>query len=54
MLIAAKVAGFGQSWEKGRSLCGPSFCLELVFGPANAKHSFSNSSDDEDPQNDFS
>ncbi|KAI4352516.1 hypothetical protein L6164_006759 [Bauhinia variegata] len=27
--------------KKGRSICGPSFCLELLFGPANnTKHSF--------------
>ncbi|KAL6136567.1 hypothetical protein ACLB2K_061862 [Fragaria x ananassa] len=25
--------------KKGRSICGPKFCLELLFGPANAKHS---------------
>lgn len=24
--------------KKGRSICGPSFCLELLFGPANANH----------------
>ncbi|KAL4184410.1 hypothetical protein AMTRI_Chr10g225440 [Amborella trichopoda] len=24
--------------RKGRSICGPTFCLELLFGPANSKH----------------
>lgn len=34
--------------KKGRSICGPAFCLELLFGPANAKHSSSPSADDND------
>ncbi|KAG6656977.1 hypothetical protein CIPAW_04G058900 [Carya illinoinensis] len=25
--------------KNGRSICGPAFCLELLFGPANAKQS---------------
>lgn len=33
---------------KGRSTCGPSFCLELLFGPANAKCSVIPQLDDED------
>lgn len=24
--------------SKGRSICGSSFCVELLFGPANAKY----------------
>ena len=24
---------------KGRSICGPAFCLELLFAPANSNHS---------------
>ncbi|XP_075651881.1 phosphatidylinositol 3,4,5-trisphosphate 3-phosphatase and protein-tyrosine-phosphatase PTEN1 [Castanea sativa] len=33
--------------KKGRSICGPDFCLELLFGPANAKHSLRSSSDED-------
>ncbi|KAF9591499.1 hypothetical protein IFM89_004553, partial [Coptis chinensis] len=29
----------------GRSICGPSFCLELLFGPSNAEQQFSSSGD---------
>ncbi|GAB4831710.1 Phosphatidylinositol 3,4,5-trisphosphate 3-phosphatase and protein-tyrosine-phosphatase pten1 [Ancistrocladus abbreviatus] len=29
--------------SKGKSISGPSFCLELLFGPANAKHPLSRS-----------
>jgi phosphatidylinositol-3,4,5-trisphosphate 3-phosphatase/dual-specificity protein phosphatase PTEN len=34
--------------KKGRSICGPAFCLELLFGPANAKHSSCTTSNDDD------
>ncbi|KAL6994160.1 Phosphoric monoester hydrolase [Sarracenia purpurea var. burkii] len=27
--------------KKGKSICGPAFCLELLFGPANANYLFS-------------
>ncbi|TYK25611.1 Phosphatidylinositol-3,4,5-trisphosphate 3-phosphatase and dual-specificity protein phosphatase PTEN [Cucumis melo var. makuwa] len=53
-LLQLRLQDLDKVGKKGRSLCGPSFCLELVFGPANAKHSFSTSSDDDDPQNDLS
>ena len=35
-----------KAGKKGRSICGPEFCLELLFGPANAKHSSTASDDD--------
>lgn len=38
--------------KKGRSICGPDFCLELLFGPANAKHSLRSSSDEDVASND--
>ncbi|PON40796.1 Atypical dual specificity phosphatase, subfamily A [Parasponia andersonii] len=38
--------------SKGRSICGPAFCLELLFGPANAKHTFSTCPSDDDRDND--
>ncbi|XP_038903304.1 phosphatidylinositol 3,4,5-trisphosphate 3-phosphatase and protein-tyrosine-phosphatase PTEN1 [Benincasa hispida] len=54
-LLQLRLQDLDKVGKKGRSLCGPSFCLELVFGPANAKHSYLTSSDDdEDPQNDLS
>ncbi|EXB38056.1 Phosphatidylinositol-3,4,5-trisphosphate 3-phosphatase and dual-specificity protein phosphatase PTEN [Morus notabilis] len=46
--------------SKGKSICGPAFCLELLFGPANVKHSFSTTpssefvDDDDDSSNDWS
>lgn len=44
--------------SKGKSICGPAFCLELLFGPANVKHSFSTTpssefDDDDDSSNDW-
>lgn len=39
---------------KGKSICGPNFCLELLFGPANAKHSFSTEDDDDEFNNSWS
>lgn len=44
--------------SKGKSICGPAFCLELLFGPANVKHSFSTSSssdfdNDDDSSNEW-
>ena len=29
--------------KAGRSICGPAFCVELLFGPANPKHSMTSS-----------
>ncbi|GMN42161.1 hypothetical protein TIFTF001_011376 [Ficus carica] len=44
--------------SKGNSICGPAFCLELLFGPANVKHSLSSSPssdfDDDDSSNEWS
>ncbi|XP_021905399.1 phosphatidylinositol 3,4,5-trisphosphate 3-phosphatase and protein-tyrosine-phosphatase PTEN1 isoform X2 [Carica papaya] len=37
--------------SKGRSICGPAFCLELLFGPANTKCAMFSSSDDEITEN---
>ncbi|XP_022934699.1 phosphatidylinositol 3,4,5-trisphosphate 3-phosphatase and protein-tyrosine-phosphatase PTEN1-like isoform X1 [Cucurbita moschata] len=53
-LIQLRLQDLDKVGKKGRSICGPSFCLELVFGPANAKHSFSTSSEDECPRYDSS
>ncbi|GLU10979.1 hypothetical protein SLE2022_277530 [Rubroshorea leprosula] len=34
--------------KQGRSVCGPAFCVELLFGPANPEPSLLPTSDDED------
>ena len=34
--------------KKGRSICGPAFCVELLFGPSNANSCHSARSDDSD------
>ncbi|KAF5480238.1 hypothetical protein F2P56_001002 [Juglans regia] len=38
-LIQLTVRELDKVGKKGRSICGPNFCLELLFGPANAKQS---------------
>ncbi|GAB2287700.1 Phosphatidylinositol 3,4,5-trisphosphate 3-phosphatase and protein-tyrosine-phosphatase pten1 [Dionaea muscipula] len=38
--------------SKGRSICGPSFCLEILFGPANSKCSLSPQSSSRNQIND--
>ncbi|XP_024037979.1 phosphatidylinositol 3,4,5-trisphosphate 3-phosphatase and protein-tyrosine-phosphatase PTEN1 [Citrus clementina] len=44
--------------SRGRSICGPSFCLELLFGPANPKcslvHPHDDDNDDDDDDKHFS
>ncbi|KAF7820499.1 phosphatidylinositol 3,4,5-trisphosphate 3-phosphatase and protein-tyrosine-phosphatase PTEN1 [Senna tora] len=38
-LLQLKTKDLDKFGKKGRSICGPAFCLELLFGPANSKHS---------------
>ncbi|PIA39451.1 hypothetical protein AQUCO_02600120v1 [Aquilegia coerulea] len=38
----------------GKSICGPSFCLELLFGPTNGKNLISSSCDDDVLSDDLS
>lgn len=51
-LLQLTVNELDKVGKKGRSICGPTFCLELLFGPANTGYSSSsisigeNSSDD--------
>jgi len=37
---------------KGRSICGDNFCLELLFGPPDARCSMLSASEDEDEDED--
>ncbi|KAF4397603.1 hypothetical protein G4B88_027343 [Cannabis sativa] len=51
-LLQLSVRELDKVGSKGRSICGPAFCLELLFGPANAKHTCSTCpSDDDDNDN---
>ncbi|KAB1211487.1 Phosphatidylinositol 3,4,5-trisphosphate 3-phosphatase and dual-specificity protein phosphatase PTEN [Morella rubra] len=45
-LLQLPVGELDKVGKNGRSICGPAFCLELLFGPANAKHSSGPQSDD--------
>lgn len=36
-LLQFSVLDLDKIGDKGKSICGPAFCLELLFGPANAK-----------------
>lgn len=47
-LLQLTVRELDKIGKKGRSICGPNFCLELLFGPANAKHSPSAPGDNHD------
>ncbi|XP_015879804.1 phosphatidylinositol 3,4,5-trisphosphate 3-phosphatase and protein-tyrosine-phosphatase PTEN1 [Ziziphus jujuba] len=38
-LLQLGIRDLDKVGKKGKSICGPAFCLELLFGPANAKHS---------------
>ncbi|KAK2413068.1 Phosphatidylinositol 3,4,5-trisphosphate 3-phosphatase and protein-tyrosine-phosphatase pten1, variant 2 [Trifolium repens] len=40
-LLQLTVQDLDKVGKKGRSICGPTFCLELLFGPANAGYSSS-------------
>ncbi|GAU19820.1 hypothetical protein TSUD_170470 [Trifolium subterraneum] len=40
-LLQLTVTDLDKVGKKGRSICGPTFCLELLFGPANAGYSSS-------------
>ncbi|WCJ25642.1 Phosphatidylinositol 3 4 5-trisphosphate 3-phosphatase and protein-tyrosine-phosphatase PTEN1 [Euphorbia peplus] len=43
-LLQFSVRDLDKVGKKGKSICGPTFCMELLFGPANSNTSF-NSSD---------
>ncbi|KAI4346636.1 hypothetical protein L6164_007517 [Bauhinia variegata] len=44
-LLQLTVRELDKVGKKGRSICGPAFCLELLFGPANnTRHSFTSPS----------
>ncbi|PSS35119.1 Phosphatidylinositol 3,4,5-trisphosphate 3-phosphatase and protein-tyrosine-phosphatase [Actinidia chinensis var. chinensis] len=47
-LLQFSVRDMDKLGIKGKSICGPAFCLELLFGPANSNHSFSSSCRDSD------
>ncbi|XP_062104740.1 phosphatidylinositol 3,4,5-trisphosphate 3-phosphatase and protein-tyrosine-phosphatase PTEN1 [Humulus lupulus] len=47
-LLQLGVRELDKVGSKGRSICGPAFCLELLFGPANAKHTCSTCPSDDD------
>ncbi|WRX22341.1 Dual specificity phosphatase [Theobroma cacao] len=44
-LLQFTIRDLDKVGSTGRSICGPAFCMELLFGPANPKHSMSCSSD---------
>ncbi|GAV65720.1 DSPc domain-containing protein/PTEN_C2 domain-containing protein [Cephalotus follicularis] len=44
-LLQFSVEDLDKVGSKGRSICGPSFCLELLFGPANQKSQVSDGDD---------
>ncbi|KAE9466602.1 hypothetical protein C3L33_01487, partial [Rhododendron williamsianum] len=45
-LLQFFVGDLDKVGKKGKSICGPAFCLELLFGPANSDSLFSASCDD--------
>lgn len=47
-LLQFSVEDLDKVGKKGKSICGPAFCLELLFGPANSNTSFYSSSSDSD------
>ncbi|RVW80881.1 Phosphatidylinositol 3,4,5-trisphosphate 3-phosphatase and protein-tyrosine-phosphatase PTEN1 [Vitis vinifera] len=47
-LLQFTVSNLDKMGHKGKSICGPAFGLELLFGPANAEHSFQPTLDDDD------
>ncbi|GFY82954.1 hypothetical protein Acr_02g0011940 [Actinidia rufa] len=47
-LLQFSVRDMDKLGIKGKSICGPAFCLELLFGPANSNHLFSSSCSDSD------
>ncbi|KAG5016632.1 hypothetical protein JHK82_022278 [Glycine max] len=46
-LLQLPIQELDKVGKKGTSICGPDFCLELLFGPANAGYSSSSISNDE-------
>ncbi|QCE12623.1 phosphatidylinositol-3 [Vigna unguiculata] len=51
-LLQLTVQELDKVGKKGSSICGPDFCLELLFGPANTGYSSSNISNDEHSSDD--
>ncbi|KAL7221401.1 hypothetical protein ACSBR1_023375 [Camellia fascicularis] len=45
-LLQLSVRDLDKIGKKGKSICGPAFCLELLFGPSHANYLFSASSGD--------
>ncbi|KAF5958737.1 hypothetical protein HYC85_005962 [Camellia sinensis] len=45
-LLQFSVRDLDKIGKKGKSICGPAFCLELLFGPSHANYLFSASSGD--------
>ncbi|KAK6913310.1 Tensin phosphatase, C2 domain [Dillenia turbinata] len=52
-LLQFSVRDMDKIGTKGRSICGPVFSLELLFGPANAKYPLETSFDDDDDDDNF-
>ncbi|CAJ1832084.1 unnamed protein product [Sphenostylis stenocarpa] len=46
-LLQLTIQELDKVGKKGKSICGPDFCLELLFGPANTGYSSSSISNDE-------
>ncbi|XP_020219930.1 phosphatidylinositol 3,4,5-trisphosphate 3-phosphatase and protein-tyrosine-phosphatase PTEN1 [Cajanus cajan] len=51
-LLQLTIQELDKVGNKGKSICGPDFCLELLFGPANAGYSSSSISNDEHSSDD--
>ncbi|KAK7394447.1 hypothetical protein VNO78_14975 [Psophocarpus tetragonolobus] len=51
-LLQLTIQELDKVGKKGRSVCGPDFCLELLFGPANTGYSSSSISNDEHSSDD--
>lgn len=46
VMLQFSVGDLDKVGKRGKSICGPAFCLELLFGPANPDSMFSASSGD--------
>ncbi|XP_028760104.1 phosphatidylinositol 3,4,5-trisphosphate 3-phosphatase and protein-tyrosine-phosphatase PTEN1 isoform X1 [Neltuma alba] len=49
-LLQLRMKDLDKVGNKGRSICGPCFCLEFLFGPANMKHSATPSNEDSEDE----
>ncbi|XP_044468725.1 phosphatidylinositol 3,4,5-trisphosphate 3-phosphatase and protein-tyrosine-phosphatase PTEN1 [Mangifera indica] len=47
-LLQFTIRDLDKVGSRGRSICGPAFCLELLFGPANPTSSMSQTTDEDD------